>query len=112
MARSEFIQPYNGDAEKARAVAENYLNMENFKLVDYKGEKVYKLGTGMAQAMQFLTLNYGANEIKIEAWVCAGVASATMKEMNLKGFLGMMPKKLLKKRVKALMAELNSAVGK
>ena len=110
MARSVYTMPYNGDAAKARSIAEAFLNDQKFKLVDYNGGKAYKLGIGMAQAMQFLNIEYCQNEIRIEGWICAGLGSATLNEMDLKGFVGCIPKKKLEKRIKKLMERLGSEV--
>lgn len=110
MGRSVYTLPYNGDAERARNIAEAFLSEQKFKLVDYNGGKAYKLGVGMAQAMQFVNVEYLQNEIRIEGWICPGLGSATIAEMDLKGFVGCIPKKKLEKRIKALMAKLGAEV--
>ncbi len=106
MARSIFNVPYNGNAAAARQIVDGFMAREGFKLTDYNGTQVYKLGIGMAQAMQFAQVFYNPNEIVIHGWICAGLGSATMGEMDLNGFVGMMPKKALKKRIDKLIGEL------
>ena len=110
MARTQYHVAYNGDVQRAMSVVESYMQREGFKLVDYCGGKVFRLGVGLATAMQFAEVKYG-QDILIEGWICSGLGKATMSEMELKGFVGCIPKKKLKKRLEALVAELNSAFG-
>jgi len=85
-----------------RAV-QQYLLDEGFFLTDYKGETVYKKGTGTAQAMQFVKVEQQGERLMLEAWLRAGMGKAYIgKEMALQGALGAIPKKILRDRVEKL----------
>ena len=49
---------------------------KGFKTTTLKtGEKVWKKGTGLMTAMQFVKVDFGQNEFIMSAWVQAGIGS-------------------------------------
>lgn len=95
------------------AIAENYIKKEGFSLVDYGiGEKVYKKGTGMAQAMQFVKIEFTPQSVVILGWVQTGVGNKYIfDEMDLKGFVGSLPKNSLKGRMDELALIISNHCG-
>ena len=73
-------------------VSKNFLTSQGFSLVQYKGEYVWRKGTGLMTAPQFIKLAYINGSVHIEAWLC-GIFGG---EMGLTGFYGAIPKSILK----------------
>ncbi len=109
MARSVFYVKYNGDAGYANGIVTSFMENEGFKLVDYNGGKCFRLGVGLATAMQFASVVFSPDVITIQGWVCAGLGGATMDEMELEGFVDCIPKKNLKKRILKLCRALTES---
>jgi len=81
---------------------EKFLASEGFSQKDYKGEQVWKKGTGFATAMQFIKIEYTEKEVVIYAWIQAGMGSVGGKEQDLTGIVGALPKKKLLTRIEKL----------
>jgi hypothetical protein len=96
--RSEYVFPV-ANAAQAVAAAERVLTGSGFHLKDYHGEQVYKKGTGLATAMQYVKVMTYQNYLWLQAWVQIGVGSAGFDDMSLDGVLGAMPKKFCQKVV-------------
>jgi len=87
-------------AETYAPVLNQYMMNEGFSLIDYKGEKVWKKGIGLATAPQYLSIQYQGGAIRLEAFIrYALLPGVYVGEMGIDGFFGALPKKLLKDRV-------------
>lgn len=105
-SRTVVTIPYHCTLDEAQQKANVFLTGSGFKQTTIPtGELVWKKGTGMMTAMQFLKLDYAPNEITLSAWIQAGVGSLTGGEMPLTGVVGALPKRQLLgviERLKAL----------
>ena len=89
------------DTHSFSNVISDYMISEGFKIVDYKGAKVWKKGTGWLTAPQYICFTYGPNFIRIEAFIRnVFLPGVYFGEMGLDGFYGWAVKDLLKTRVK------------
>ena len=95
--------PIAGDPALINQSLEQLLTKEGYAVKPYsrKGiqETVWKKGTGFLTAMKFIRLDYQPNMLVISGWVAAGMGSASMEEMPLKGILAAAPKKSCLKTV-------------
>ena len=89
--------------EQLAYIADDFFAKEGFKTYDYKGETVFKLGSGWLSAPQFIKLNIVQNQVHIEAFLKYPVLPGVyVGEMSLKGFWGFAMKKILLNRVQNL----------
>ncbi len=103
MARTQIQIPFQGPLDEARQLTENFLGAQGFHPYPQSGEGVWKKGTGMATAMQYMELAFTPGVLEVSAWVQAGVGSAKVgKEMGLDGFVAIVPKRSLKKVIEEL----------
>jgi len=94
----------------ASAVGE-YMTNEGFKLVDYRGQQVWKKGVGLLTAPQYLVISFFQDEVIVEAFLrFALFPGVYVGEMGIDGFFGAVPKSLLKTRVQAVEAYLVSII--
>ena len=85
MARTKIVVQYN-----------KILSSNGFKEITINtGENVWKKGTGMLTAMQFIKLEFSQKEFVIYAWVQMGLGDLGGSEMDLTGFVAAIPKKQL-----------------
>ena len=82
MARTKTVVQYDCEFEQVQ----NTINT---------GENVWKKGTGMLTAMQFIKLEFSQKEFVIYAWVQMGLGDLGGSEMDLTGFVAAIPKKQL-----------------
>ena len=103
MARSNYIFPYSMNFSEAEKVV-NTLLQENgfFATILQTGEQVWKKGTGVMTAMQFIKVAYEQNRIIISAWVQIGLGSVGAGEMDLNGLAAIIPKASLKGVIKKI----------
>lgn len=99
MPRSSFTIKHNNDFKTTESIIANILVSSGFKEKDYNGERVWKKGTGLMTAMQYIKIEYSENTVDIQAWVQAGMGNVGGKEMDLKGFVAAVPKRALMKVV-------------
>ncbi len=103
MARTQVQIPFQGSLDETRQLVENFLGAQGFQPYPKYGEGVWKKGTGMATAMQYMELVFTPGVLEVSAWVQAGVGSANLgKEMGLDGFVAIVPKRSLKKVIEEL----------
>lgn len=103
MARFMADMPTGKPDDMVRFIAEDYLNKEGFKQKVYKGETVWKKGTGMLTAPQFIKISSMQGNVHLEAWIKQAVLPGVyVGEMGLDGAYGFAIKKVLKDRVDAL----------
>ena len=103
MARYVEKFDFNGNQERLIERVNTFMESEGFKLVDYKGEEVFKKGHGLLSAPSYLKLEYYDDEVVIGAWLKYAVFPGVyIGELGIKGFIGALPKKMLKSRVKKI----------
>lgn len=100
--RSEAYLSCSINPQQAAAVAEQILSDNGFKPKDYKGEAVWKKGTGAMTAMQFVKVAPFEDSLGIQAWTQAGIGDVGLKEMSLDGFVAALPKKSLLKTIEKI----------
>ena len=75
--------------------------------VAYGDEIVWKKGTGMLTAMQYIKVTYQGNTLFLSGWTRVGLGQYGFKEQDLEGFVAAIPKKMVKK----VMGRIQSAVA-
>ncbi len=78
--------------EYLETITRNFFASQGFSMVQYKGEYVWRKGTGLVTAPQFIKLGYINGVVRIEAWLKGPFGG----EMGLTGFVGAIPKSMLK----------------
>lgn len=104
---SRFAADYRIDKpdDFIKFVSEDFFAKEGFRPAVYKGESVWKKGTGFVTAPQYIKLQYGQGNIHIEAWI------KSFGEHGLDGFYGAIPKSELNSRVHTLINLLTQNVA-
>lgn len=82
-------------------IANDYFTKEGFRPILYKGEQVWKKGTGFLVAPSFIKLQYGQGVIHLEAWI------KSFGEHDLDGAYAAIPKSQLRSRVDTLLQLLS-----
>jgi hypothetical protein len=96
------IQTKRKQEEVATAVTD-YLKTQNFKEIDYKGEKVWKKGLGLMLGPQYVKFASEPGKLRLEAWIrFALLPGVYVGEMGITGAFGMIPKRKLKARVEEI----------
>ena len=101
----KFTSPFNSNA--VFDAFGKFMYRENFEFVQKNGEQYWKKGVGLLTAPQFLKLSVNNDgSYVLEAWIKFAILPGVyVGEMGTKGFVGALPKQLLKERVdKTLMA--------
>lgn len=80
------------------------LTKEDFSIVDYQGEKVWKKGSGWLAAPQYMSFKFlDGPTVHIEAWIRIAILPGVyLGDKSLEGFYGFALKKHLKNRVETL----------
>ena len=104
--RSKFSVPLNKSVDDMEAKASQLLTSHGYHLHNYHGESVWKKGTGLMTAMEYVKLEYSESSVEIYGWIQPGVGNAGLKESDLNGIVGVIPKKSVKKVIDELMAAL------
>ena len=108
MPRTTMKVPFSASWETVNNTVIGILVGEGFKEKTINGEACWKKGTGMATAMQYVKVEYTENELVLSGWLQAGVGSLAGPEMNLTGFVGIIPKKALKKRLNKIVQAVSA----
>ncbi len=107
MARTQVSMNYTCSFEQAEAIVNSILSSNGFHTTTLKsGENVWKKGTGLMTAMEFIKVDFAAGSAQVYGWVQAGVGSVGGREMDLNGFVAIVPKKSVKKVMDQLQAAL------
>ena len=102
MGRSVYDYTIGKPDDFIQFVSNDFFAKEGFRLVNYKGEQVWKKGTGFLTAPSFIKLSYGNGIIHVEAWI------KSFGEQPLDGgFYAAIPKSAHKTRVDTLINLLN-----
>ncbi len=99
MPRTVIRVPFTANFETVNQTVTSILLSEGFSEKNINGEACWKKGTGAATAMQYVKVEYTQNELVLSGWIQAGLGSVAGSEMDLTGFVGMVPKKALRKRL-------------
>lgn len=103
MSRTILNIRHNRSEEEAKQLVENFLMQNDFKRLLYNNiEEVWRKGTGMMTAMQFIKPEFNGDVLKLSAWVQVGVGNMGGKERDLGGITAAMPKKSLKKIIEQI----------
>ena len=108
MARTTQAVKLKTTQEEAERIIKVNLTADGYKLIDYDGEDdVWRKGTGVMTAMHYIKpeFEYG-DTLYLSGWVRSGIDKTALKEQDLEGFVGMVPKK----SVKATMEKILQAV--
>ena len=98
---------YNGKNNyESYNTAVNILQANGFKEVSYNGETVWKKGTGLLTAMQYIKIEFTDTTLVVSGWVQAGVGSVGGNEMALNGIVAAVPKKSVMKVIEQIKASL------
>lgn len=89
-------------------VTQDYFAKEGFTYIQYKGENVWKKGTGFLTAPQFIKVTYQNGWVHLEAWMKYAILPGVYcGEMGLTGAWGFAIKDVLRGRVNTLMSLLS-----
>lgn len=103
VSRTIVAYQYNGNVRQNQSRIEQFLYQSGFDPIQIQtGEWVWKKGTGMMAAMQFLKIEYQPWQIVVSAWVSPGLGNATVSEMDLEGFFAIAAKKPLRNLLSTL----------
>lgn len=87
-------------------IMNDFLQKNQYVLVEYNGEQVFRAGDAMVEGYRYLKWNYMNGVFHIEAWL----TSVTGKEMDLDGFVGALQKKPYKDSLEQLYAALKQPI--
>ena len=104
--RTAFTIPFTEAFPITDSKIKSILSGDGYKEMDKNGEIIWKMGTGMMTAMHFIKLEYTENTVVISGWVQSGMGDIGGKEMNLKGFVGIIPKKQVLKTIDKVKAAI------
>ncbi len=107
MARTMMEIPFAGDQQTGETAVRGGLVADKSLEIDYNGETVWKMGTGLATAMHFIKTEYAGQTLRLYGWVQIGVGSAGGKERDLTGVVGAIPKKSVKKTMEKIRAVIS-----
>ena len=103
MARYTKELPINKSPEQFQAIENQFFAQEGFKQVTYKGEQVWKKGMGLMIGPQYIALKNSSGVVRVEAWIKFSLLPGIyLGELGLDGFVGAIPKSLLKAKVSRL----------
>jgi len=104
MARYSNNIPFtNIDNAFVAAEIAKFMTNEGFKSINYKGQQVWKKGSGIITAPQYLSITFTPNSILVEAFIKQALLPGVyVGEMGITGFYGAMPKQLLAGRVRSV----------
>lgn len=90
-----------GFQEQIMNEVDRYLTSEGYEYVDFKGERVYKKGHGLAAGPTFIKVSFdGYGNARVEAWMKFAILPGVYAgEVDLKSFVGSAVKGPLKTRV-------------
>lgn len=91
------------NAVEVEANVTQYLKNEKFKLVDHRGEKVWKKGLGLMLGPQFVKVEVDSGKVHLEAWIkFALLPGLYLGEMGIEGAMALIPKRKLRARVEQI----------
>ena len=106
MARTIINLPLRNSVDESYNTAVNIMQANGFKEVSYIGETVWKKGTGLLTAMQYIKIEFTDTTLVVSGWVQAGVGSVGGNEMAHNGIVAAVPKKSVMKGIEQIKASL------
>ncbi len=104
-----FVTPYTPD--QVYNFFNSYMQQEGFTYVTKKGESYWKKGSGLMTAPQFIRIIPNNESYILEAWIkFALLPGVYIGEMGTKGFVGAVPKSMLKSRIDKILSGLQARV--
>ena len=95
------------DIATAQRTIEQILMSNGYHIHHYNtGELVWKKGTGLMTAMHYIKVDYYATEIHLFGWIQSGIGDMGLGEMDLTGFVGIIPKQAVSKVLDRIMASV------
>ncbi len=89
----------------------DFLTKHRFKLVEFKGQTVYRAGGGMIEIPKFLVWSYQNGRFHIEAWTRnVWLPGVYGRENAMTGFLAAVPKGIYKQDIEQLLRLLFQAI--
>ena len=107
MARYVNELALNQSDDFVQFIMNDFLQKNQYVLMDYKGEQVFRAGDAMVEGYRYLKWYYMNGVFHVEAWL----TSVTGKEMDLDGFVGALQKKPYKDSLEQLYAALRQQVS-
>lgn len=106
--KASFQTPFTADA--VFKIADDYLKSEGYEFKNFEGEMLWKKGNGWISGPSFIKLAYSNNTVFLDAWIkYALLPGVYFGEMGLTGFVGCVPKGVVKGRVDVLVNRLSGA---
>lgn len=97
MARTTIKIQLTMPFDEAERIIKSILTQEGYKEKSQNNEIIWKKGTGLITAMQYIKTEYSSNYVNVSGWVQTGVGNVGGKEMALDGIVAAMPKKSVMK---------------
>lgn len=110
MARTFVNIAFNQSQALTDDIVRKVLIGDNYREINYNTEVVWKKGTGLMTAMQFIKLEYREGLLCVSGWIQIGLGSVGGREHDLTGITGVVAKKSVLKtidRIKAAVASIN-----
>ena len=90
---------FNGNAEALFNEVHSFLLSEGYKYIDFKGEAVFKKGSGLMTGPSFLKITFSNGFVRLEGWMKYAILPGVyVGEIDLESFVGSAVKGPLKKR--------------
>lgn len=97
----------NRPGDFVQFIMTDFLSKHGFKLVEFKGEQVYRVGDGVVELPKFLTWGYRKGVFHIEVWTRSLWLPGVYGDENaLTGVAGSVPKRAYKKDIEELIGLL------
>ena len=89
-------------------ITKDFFAKEGFSYVNFKNEMVWKKGMGLLTAPEIMKVTVNGTLVTVEAWIrMAWLPGVYGGEMGLDGFVGAIPKGMLRGKVDNLVALLS-----
>ena len=93
MARYVKDLPLLEDPNSSFAAIYQYLTQDGFIYETYKGEQVFRKGSGWVSCPTFIKVTYAPNMVRLEAWIKYAILPGVYAgEMGMEGFIGSLAK--------------------
>lgn len=93
MARYVKDLPLVEDPNSSFAAIYQYLTQDGFVYEEYKGEQVFRKGSGWVSCPTFIKVSYAPNMVRLEAWIKYAILPGVYAgEMGMEGFAGSLAK--------------------
>ena len=90
---------FNGNAEALFNEVHSYLLSEGYKYIDFKGEYLFKKGSGLMTGPSFIKITVSGYSARLEGWMKYAILPGVYAgEIDLDSFVGSAVKGPLKKR--------------